>query len=366
MSSCKSFLQFTGRAGTSAAWRTSRRDVAHLPRLLQPASTAMASSRRYYWRGSHSNPGGADGHGESSSSSSYGLLKMFSMGAFFGFLRGKKQDPEEHGWMAEPVSGFAALEGEPEEIHYRMEKLCLGLQYNFCRSLEKFEQDGETDKDLAKKFRVDRWTRKEGGGGISCVLQDGKCFEKAGVNISVVHGMLPPPAVKQMCARGKDLPPDKELPFLALGVSCVIHPVNPNVPTVHFNYRYFEVDAGDGRKLWWFGGGTDLTPYYLNEEDAVHFHTQLKEACDKSDASYYPKFKKTCDDYFNVTHRGERRGIGGIFFDDLDSPSREECFKFVSDCAASVIPSYVPLVEKHHQEAYTEEQVVWQRLRRGR
>ena len=138
------------------------------------------------------------------------------------------------------------------------------------------------------------------------------------------------------------------------------------VPTVHFNYRYFEVDVGDGKTVWWFGGGTDLTPYYLNEEDAVHFHTSLKAACDKTDPNFYPKYKKWCDDYFNVSHRGERRGLGGIFFDDLDSMPQEACFKFVSDCADSVIPSFIPLVEKHYKEPYSKEQVEWQQLRRGR
>lgn len=342
-------------------YNPSRRSITHLSSLTVPAH--KSSAQRQQWRGSYS------GTGRKGSNTSSTILKMFSVGAFFGFLGGKKQDPEEYGWMAEPISGFAALQGEMDEMRPRMEKLCLDLQYKLCRCLEKYEKE-EGTKDsgegVARKFRVDRWTRKEGGGGISCVLQDGKCFEKAGVNISVVHGMLPPPAVKQMCARGKDLPSDKELPFYALGISCVVHPVNPMVPTVHFNFRYFEVEAGDGRKLWWFGGGTDLTPYYLSEEDAVHFHGHLKEACDKSDPSYYPKFKKTCDDYFNVSHRGERRGIGGIFFDDLDTPSREECFKFVSDCADAVIPSFVPLVEKHCREPFTEEQVEWQRLRRGR
>lgn len=279
---------------------------------------------------------------------------------FFGLLW--KRDPEESGWMAEPVSGFAAMD-EPKEMRLRMEKMCLDLQYKLCKALERFEADAG---DQPAKFKVDGWHRKEGGGGISCVLQDGKRFEKAGVNISVVHGVLPPPAVKQMRSRGRDLPVDKELPFYAVGVSSVIHPVNPLVPTVHFNYRYFEVDLGEGKRVWWFGGGTDLTPYYLNEEDATHFHRSLKEACDKSDASYYPKFKKWCDDYFNVSHRGERRGLGGIFFDDLNTKSQDDCFKFVCDCADSVIPSFIPLVEKHYRETFTDDQVQWQRLRRGR
>jgi coproporphyrinogen III oxidase len=267
--------------------------------------------------------------------------------------------------MAEPVSGFSVMDGELSEMRLRMEKMCLDLQFKFCKALEKFESEG-AGADPAVTFKVDRWTRREGGGGISCVLQDGKRFEKAGVNISVVHGKLPPQAVRQMRSRGKDLPEDKELPFYAVGVSSVIHPVNPLIPTVHFNYRYFEVDVGNGKTLWWFGGGTDLTPYYLNEEDAVHFHQSLKTACDKSDPSYYPKFKKWCDDYFNVSHRGERRGIGGIFFDDLDTKPQMECFKFVSDCADSVLPSYIPLIEKHYKKIYTSKQVEWQQLRRGR
>lgn len=115
--------------------------------------------------------------------------------------------------------------------------------------------------------------------------------------------------------------------------------------TFYFN-RYFEVQNGDGEVQWWFGGGTDLTPYYLNTADAVHFHQTLKDACDKHNKKYYPKFKKWCDDYFNIPHRGERRGIGGIFFDDLDTPNQQACFEFVTDCANAVIPSYIPLGEK--------------------
>lgn len=310
-----------------------------------------------------------NGSQSSSEGSNYfggGLFRKFSVAAFFGFLGSKlKRDPEESGWMAEPISGFSAIDGEPSEMRLRMEKMCLDLQFKFCKALEKFEAE-RSDSENIVKFKVDRWSRREGGGGISCVLQDGKSFEKAGVNISVVHGKLPPPAVKQMRSRGKDMPLDKELPFYAVGVSSVIHPVNPFIPTVHFNYRYFEVDVGEGKKLWWFGGGTDLTPYYLDEEDASNFHGCLKTTCDKSDSSYYSKFKKWCDDYFNVSHRGERRGIGGIFFDDLDNKSREECFEFVSNCADSVLPSYIPIVEKHRKKTYTKEQVEWQQLRRGR
>ena len=285
---------------------------------------------------------------------SWGLtLSIASFGAFFA---SKKRGMEE--CTAEPISGYEALNGNLLEPRLQMEKLCMEIQYKLCKELEKFED---------KKFTVDRWMRKEGGGGISCILQDGKTFEKAGVNISVVHGSLPPAAVKQMRSRGKQLPEGREkLPFYAVGISCVIHPINPMVPTVHFNYRYFEVNNGSEKPIWWFGGGSDLTPSYLDEADAAHFHGVLKEACDANDQSYYPKFKKWCDDYFNVSHRGERRGIGGIFFDDLDSPSQDACFNFVSSCAHSVIPSYVPLIEKHHDDVYTEDHKHWQQLRRGR
>lgn len=263
-------------------------------------------------------------------------------------------------FMAEPISGRDNLMmgSERGDMRSRMELLIMKIQADFCRALEGEEKSGH-------KFQVDRWSRKEGGGGITCVLQDGEVFEKAGVNISVVTGTLPAPAVQQMRSRGKHLEGDK-LPFFAAGVSAVIHPRNPLVPTIHFNYRYFEVENKDGQRHWWFGGGTDLTPYYLNEEDAVHFHRTLREACDRHDPSYYPKFKEWCDKYFHIAHRQECRGIGGIFFDDLDTPSMEEVYNFVSTCAHAVIPSYLPLVRRHKNDPFTESERQWQLLRRGR
>ncbi|XP_041979767.1 oxygen-dependent coproporphyrinogen-III oxidase isoform X2 [Aricia agestis] len=260
-------------------------------------------------------------------------------------------------YMAEPVTPISQLEKNPDDMKTQMELLIMRIQAEFCKALEK-------EEDMEAKFKVDRWTRAEGGGGITCVLQDGRVFEKAGVNISVVSGTLPPPAVQQMKSRGKNFE-NKELPFFAAGVSAVIHPRNPMVPTIHFNYRYFEVQDKN-ETHWWFGGGTDLTPYYLNEEDAVHFHLTLKHACDSHDKSFYPKFKKWCDDYFLLTHRGERRGVGGIFFDDVDYPDRERAFAFVTSCAEAVIPSYLPLVQKHKDAAYGYAERQWQLLRRGR
>lgn len=261
-------------------------------------------------------------------------------------------------FMAEPITSKETLINNKNDMKTKMELLIMKIQADFCNELEKLE-------DSEDRFQVDRWTRKEGGGGITCVLQDGTVFEKAGVNISVVSGILPAGAIQQMRARGKSIE-EGSLPFFAAGVSAVIHPRSPMVPTIHFNYRYFEIQNKDGSIQWWFGGGTDLTPYYLDEKDAKHFHSTLKSACDKHDRSYYSKFKKWCDDYFVITHRGERRGVGGIFFDDLDTPSQEGAFKFVTSCAEAVIPSYIPIVKKNMNKGYGFHERQWQLLRRGR
>lgn len=260
-------------------------------------------------------------------------------------------------FMAEPITDIKELR-KKNNMRKKMEVLVMKTQADFCKALESLE-------DSDHRFRVDRWTRKEGGGGISCVLEDGVVFEKAGVNVSVVTGSLSPAAVQQMRARGKKMQ-QETVPFFAAGVSAVIHPRNPMVPTIHFNYRYFEVENEDGSTQWWFGGGTDLTPYYLNEDDVKHFHSTLKAACDNHDPSYYPKYKKWCDEYFFITHRGECRGVGGIFFDDVDTPSQDEAFQFVKSCAEAVIPSYIPLVKTHKDDPYGYHERQWQLLRRGR
>ncbi|XP_012879543.1 PREDICTED: oxygen-dependent coproporphyrinogen-III oxidase, mitochondrial, partial [Dipodomys ordii] len=262
-------------------------------------------------------------------------------------------------FMAPPVTDLRELRKRPGDMKTKMELMILETQAQVCQALA--QVDGVAD------FSVDRWERKEGGGGISCVLQDGRVFEKAGVSISVIHGNLSEEAAKQMKSRGKLVKTkDGKTPFCAMGVSSVIHPKNPHAPTMHFNYRYFEIEEADGNKQWWFGGGCDLTPTYLNHEDAVHFHRTLKEACDQHGSDLYPKFKKWCDDYFFIAHRGERRGIGGIFFDDLDSPSQEDVFRFVQSCAQAVVPSYIPLVKKHCDDSFTPQEKLWQQLRRGR
>jgi coproporphyrinogen III oxidase len=228
----------------------------------------------------------------------------------------------------------------------------------------------ELEKVDGKKFVIDKWDRASGGGGISCVLQDGNVFEKAGVNISIVYGKLPRPAIQRMRADHKHLDPNVEsLDFFAAGLSLVLHPKNPMAPTVHLNYRYFETANADGTSnAWWFGGGSDLTPCYLFDEDAIQFHKGLKSACDKHDKNYYPRFKKWCDEYFNNKHRGESRGVGGIFFDDLDEDEKdkEQLFAFIQDCLATFLPSYLPIINRRKDLPYTEQEKLWQQLRRGR
>jgi coproporphyrinogen III oxidase len=236
------------------------------------------------------------------------------------------------------------------------------------------KQQKEIVKELEKvdgmPFQVDNWTRESGGGGISCVLQDGNVFEKAGVNISVVYGTLPKAAVLKMRANHKNIDTTVEkLPFFAAGLSMVLPPKNPMAPTVHLNYRYFETEKEDSSPgTWWCGGGTDLTPSYLFDEDACHFHKTIKNACDKHDKSYYPRFKDWCDTYFNNKHRGESRGIGGIFFDDLDDSEKdqENSFEFVQSCLKAFLPSYIPIIEKRKDMPFTPREKDWQQIRRGR
>ena len=230
------------------------------------------------------------------------------------------------------------------------------------------------------KFLRDTWIRPEGGEGSSCVLANGRVFEKAGVNVSIVHGSLPPAAQKQMRADHASLPlSDRAMPFFATGISIVIHPRNPHVPTVHLNYRYFELDNPDvpgGEPVaWWFGGGTDLTPSYVDQGDITHFHSTLKDACDRHDAAYWKEFKPWCDRYFTIPHRGESRGVGGIFFDDLTTssaihgataPSKDKIFEYVKDVSSAFLPAYVPIVWKNKDKPWTEEERRWQLLRRGR
>lgn len=228
------------------------------------------------------------------------------------------------------------------------------LQNSICNALEKL--DGKA------KFKEDLWKRAEGGGGRTRVIENGNVFEKGGVNISSVHGVLPEVLRKQL---GVD-----QGNFFACGLSLVIHPKNPFVPTVHANWRYFEMYDTSGEIVTqWFGGGQDLTPYYLFEDDAIHFHSICKEACDKFNKTYYPKYKTHCDKYFWNAHRNEARGIGGLFFDYLkatDSVSMDDHFNFVTEVGNNFLDSYVPIVIKRKDLNYHKDNKDWQEIRRGR
>lgn len=242
-----------------------------------------------------------------------------------------------------------------------MEEMVQATQDSICAAL--------ADLDGSGPFRVDAWTRPEGGVGKSCVLQGGKVFEKAGVNVSVVHGTLSPEAARTM-GGGQHLTDPRDLSFYATGLSLVLHPHHPMVPTVHANYRYFERGPGRGPDgtpaAWWFGGGADLTPSYLYDEDAAHFHGVHKAACDRHDPAFYPTFKAWADRYFHIPHRGETRGIGGIFFDNLCDRPAEDLMAFVADCAQSFLPAYLPLVRRRLNEPFGAEHKAWQQQRRGR
>jgi coproporphyrinogen III oxidase len=228
------------------------------------------------------------------------------------------------------------------------------LQDQICSALETADEQAQ--------FQEDHWDRKGGGGGRTRVIENGAVFEKGGVNISAVHGELP----DSMKAYFKV----EEGSFFACGLSLVIHPKNPMVPTVHANWRYFELYKDDGSLAdAWFGGGQDLTPYYLFEEDATHFHRTCKTACDQHNASFYSKYKEACDRYFWNAHRDEARGVGGLFFDYLkqtDEQSLEQWYDFVTEVGNSFITAYVPIVEKRKNLSYTDEQREWQEIRRGR
>ena len=202
-------------------------------------------------------------------------------------------------------------------------------------------------------FREDTWTREGGGGGRTRVLEEGRVFEKAGVNFSSVHGNLP----EQFAAK---IPRGSGTEFFATGISLVFHPRSPMVPAVHANFRYLEKGDAD-----WFGGGTDLTPCYPYEEDAVHFHRTIKLACDRHDRDFYVRFKKWCDEYFILKHRGEMRGIGGIFFDYLEG-DRESNFAFVQDAGNTFLDAYLPIVKRRMNEPYGERERQYQLYRRGR
>jgi len=258
----------------------------------------------------------------------------------------------------------------PADSRRRARELLMGLQDAICTGLESLDGEG--------RFAEESWVRPEGGGGRSRVMKEGRVFEQGGVNFSEVQGERLPPAIlsQRPEAEGHN--------WFATGTSMVLHPRNPYVPTVHLNYRYFE--AGP---VWWFGGGADLTPYYPFLEDARHFHRTLKGACDGVDPAYYPVFKRWCDEYFFLRHRGETRGVGGLFYDYQDpggilykgadpagaaaaaaegpiDQDWEKLFRLATACGGAFLPSYQPIVEKRQALAWGERERQFQLYRRGR
>jgi coproporphyrinogen III oxidase len=195
-------------------------------------------------------------------------------------------------------------------------------------------------------------------------MEGGRVFAKAGVNVAVVHGAMR--AEEIQAATGHTGGAGQPREFFATGVSAVLHPCNPMVPGVHANFRYFELGGGRKPGSWWFGGGADLTPCYLFDEDVTHFHGRLKEVCDRHDLSFYPRFKKWCDDYFYIPHRSEHRGVGGIFFDRLNDRDPADLLAFVSACADAFLPSYLPIVEARKDAPFADAHKRWQAYRWGR
>ena len=228
------------------------------------------------------------------------------------------------------------------------------LQDQICTALE-------TCDGLAK-FKEDLWERPEGGGGRTRVIENGAVFEKGGVNISAVHGELPEAMQAYFGVKNAN--------FYACGLSLVIHPKSPMVPTVHANWRYFEMYNQQGEIVdQWFGGGQDLTPYYLFEEDAKHFHQVCKTACDRHHPDFYANYKKKCDEYFYNSHRSEARGIGGLFFDYCkanENLSMQDWYHFVTEVGNGFLEAYLPIVENRKGLPYTKAQRNWQEIRRGR
>ena len=233
-----------------------------------------------------------------------------------------------------------------------VKEFLLGLQSSICAGLE--NEDGQAT------FKTDQWDREKGGSGITRVISDGAVFEKGGVNFSHVFGDSMPASAT--AAR----PELAGRAYQAMGVSLVIHPHNPYVPTSHANFRLFVAEKDNEDPVWWFGGGFDLTPYYGFEEDCVHWHSIAKQSCEPFGADYYQKFKTWCDEYFHLKHRNEPRGVGGLFFDDFNELGFDKSFEFVQSMAAGYLKAYLPIVNKRKDTEYGEQQRKFQEYRRGR
>jgi coproporphyrinogen III oxidase len=227
----------------------------------------------------------------------------------------------------------------------------LDLQKRMCGFLE--HEDGQAN------FLQDPWHHTEGGGGVTCVLAEGAIIEKAGVNFSHVHGLTLPQAAT---AKRPEL---ADAPFQALGVSVVVHPLNPFVPTAHLNVRFIVIETTQ-QPVWWFGGGFDMTPYYGFEEDVIHWHKTAKSACEPFGEKIYSRFKKGCDDYFYLPHRHEPRGVGGIFYDDLNQWEFAQCFAFMQSVGNAFINAYQPIIAKRKSHPFGQKERDFQAYRRGR
>jgi len=234
--------------------------------------------------------------------------------------------------------------------------------YNYVKNLQEFITSKLEEIDGKAVFKEDLWTRREGGGGKTRIITNGSVFEKGGVNISSINGTLPELIKLQLKVKYSN--------FYACGLSVVMHPLNPMIPTIHFNIRYFEIYDLNGKITdQWFGGGLDLTPYYIFENDVKFFHQTCKAACDKYDETFYDKYKKKCDDYFWNLHRNEARGVGGLFFDYLKPNSNQsikEWYSFVKEIGDSFIPAYFPIVNNRKKLKFTDNEKKWQEIRRGR
>ena len=245
---------------------------------------------------------------------------------------------------------------DPKPIE-KVKKYLLQLQDSICNGLEAADGSG--------RFKDDLWEREAGGGGLTRVLEQGDVFEQAGVNFSHVYGdRLPPSATTARPElEGRD--------FEALGISLVIHPRNPYVPTSHANVRFFIANKPGAREdenapVWWFGGGYDLTPYYPNLDDVIHWHKTAKKTCEPFGDDIYPRYKQWCDDYFYLKHRNETRGVGGLFFDDLNEWGFERSFDFMQAIGNSYLHAYLPIVERRKQTVYGDRERTFQLYRRGR
>ncbi len=233
-----------------------------------------------------------------------------------------------------------------------VKKYLLDLQDNICSGLEAEDTDGT--------FREDLWERKAGGGGRTRVLEQGEVFEQAGVNFSHVYGRRLPASATT--AR----PELRGCEFQALGVSLVIHPHNPYVPTSHANVRFFSASKPGQEPIWWFGGGYDMTPFYPFMEDVIQWHQAARKACQPFGDDVYPRYKQCCDEYFYLKHRNETRGVGGLFFDDLNTWGFERSFDFMQAIGDSYLPAYLPIVMSRKHTQYTERERTFQLYRRGR